>query len=89
MSTASNLINAPLAAASAFALILNTYSFPPCEYRLIQLEGIVALTELISDVSSVTFNVWAFSSTLADVTFLPSISIDLMLILPTCSGTGI
>ena len=87
MSTALNVIVTPLAT-SEFALMLNTYSLSPCEYRLIQLDVFEIFTVLISDVSSVTFNICAFSSTLADVTLLPSISIDLMLMLPTCSGTG-
>ena len=82
MSTALKVIVAPLAT-SVFALMLNIYSLSPCEYRLIQLEGLVALTEFISDVSSVTFNLWAPSSTFTDVTFLPSTSMDLIFMLPT------
>ena len=88
MSTALKVIVAPLAT-SVFAVMLNIYSLSPCEYRLIQLDAFVTLTVLISDVSRVTFNICAFSSTLADVTFLLSISIDLIFILPTCSGIGI
>ena len=87
MSTALKVIVAPLAT-SVFAVMLNIYSLSPCEYRLIQLDAFETLTVLISVVESVTFNICAFSSTLADATFLPSISIDLILMLPTCSGTG-
>ena len=78
-SVASNEIDVPLAT-SLFALILNIYSFSPCEYRLIQSGMILTLTVLIRDVSSVTFNLCLFSSTLTAVTFLPSTSMDLLLL---------
>ena len=88
MSVAVNVIAASLNTTVWFALILNIYSFSPCEYSFIQFEGLVTLTELISDVSSVTFRVWVCSSTFTDVTFLSSTSMDLIFMLPKTSWTG-